>query len=131
MRTSRIGRMAVGLAAVVGVVPAALAQAPEVPGPGKPAGTSDTAVSVAVPIGRVSVGREFADGEPIYVRRTTVRAGMIIVEVSATPFPPVAPASEKPPVSRSNGGPAVLSSGGEPPGVEPSTGKPNDQPTGW
>src|ERR671912_1693834 len=73
MRTLRIGHLAIGLAAVVGVVPAALAQAPEVPGPGKSAGTgieaeerrtqqtpgSDPVVSVAVPMGRVSVGPEF------------------------------------------------------------------------
>src|SRR5918993_4288109 len=89
MRTLRIGHLAIGLATVVGVVPPALAQAPEVPGLGRPAGSeigaeerqtqqrpgSDTGVSVAVPMGRVSVGAEFVNGEPIFVRRTTVRAG--------------------------------------------------------
>jgi hypothetical protein len=98
-----IGYMAIGFAAVVAIVPAAFAQAPRVAGPGKPAGTgieapkrqtqqrpgSDPGVSVAVPIGRASVGHEFVDGEPIYVRRTTARPGMTIVEVSTTPFVPV------------------------------------------
>ena len=116
----RTGYMAIGLAAVVSVVPASFAQAPEVPGHGKSAGTgieaeerqahqrpgSDTGVSVAVPIGRVSVGPEFVDGEPIYVRRIPVRAGMTIVEVSTTPFMPVLASNEEP-IGRS------------------------DQPTGW
>jgi len=44
---------------------------------------------VAVPIGRVSVGPEFVDGELIYVRRAE-RAGMAIVDVSTTPFAPEA-----------------------------------------
>ena len=145
MKTLRIGYLAIGLAAVVGVVPAALAQAPEVPGPGKSAGTgieaeerrtqqtpgSDPVVSVAVPMGRVSVGPEFVDGEPIFVRRTTVRAGMTIVEVSATPFPPVLASNEKSPVLRSNGQPAALRSNGEPPGVEQVTGRPDELPAGW
>ena len=141
----RTGYMAIGLAAVVSVVPASFAQAPRVVDHGKSAGTgieaearqthqrpgSDTGVSVAVPISRVRVGPEFVEGEPIYVRRTTVRAGMTIVEVSTTPFMPVLPSNEKPPVLRSNGGPAVLSSNGEPPGVEQLTGRPDELPTGW
>ena len=90
MRIAWIGFMAIGLAGVVGVVPAAFAQEPGVPGDSKSAGTS-------VPIGKVRVGSEFADGEPIYVRRTTVRPGMTIVEVSTTPFMPVLPPNEKPP----------------------------------
>src|SRR5687768_7961778 len=82
----RTGYMAIGLALVVAVVPASFAQAPKVVGHGKSAGTaieaeqrqaqqrlgSDTGISLAVPIGRVSVGPEVEDGEPIYVRRTTV-----------------------------------------------------------
>jgi hypothetical protein len=88
MRTLSIGHMAIGLAAVVAVVPAASAQEPGVPGDGKSAGTS-------VPIGKVRVGPGFADGEPIYVRRTTVRPGMTIVEVSTTPFMPVLPSKEQ------------------------------------
>ena len=44
---------------------------------------------VDVPVGRVCVGPELVDGEPIYVRGTTVREGMRIVEVSTTPFMPV------------------------------------------
>ena len=132
MRTLGIGNLAIGFAAIVAVVPAALAQASGIPGPGKPAGTgSGTRVSAAVPIGRVSVGPEFANGEPIYVRRTTVRAGMTIVEVSTMPFPPVSPSNEKPPVVRSNGKAAALRSNGEPPGAEQLTGRPDDQPAGW
>ena len=89
MRTLSIGHMAIGLAAVAAVVPAASAQEPRVPGDGKSAGTS-------VPIGKVRVGAEFVEGEPIYVRRTTVRPGMTIVEVSTTPFMPVLASSEEP-----------------------------------
>ncbi len=99
MRTSY---MAIGLAAVVGVVPASFAQAPRVLDPCKSAGAameaeerqtqqrpgSNTGVSVAVPIGRVCVGPEVVDGEPSYVRRITATEGMAIVEVSTTPFMP-------------------------------------------
>jgi hypothetical protein len=113
--------MVIGLAAVVGVVPASLAQDSRVLDHGKPAGTgieaeerqthprpgSNTAISLAVPIGRVSVGPDFVDGEPVYVRRMTVREGMTIVEVSTTPFMP------------------VLASNEEPPGLRP------DQPASW
>ena len=88
MRTFSIGHLAIGLAAVVGVVPAALAQERPVPGDDKSAGTS-------VPTGKVRVGAESVDGEPIYVRRTTVRPGMIIVEVSTSPFTPVLPTKEQ------------------------------------
>ena len=93
--------MAIGLAAVVGGVPASFAQDPRVLDHCKSAGTgaeaeegqahqrpgSNTGVFVEIPIGRVCVGPEFVDGEPIYVRRTTVR-DMTIVEVSTTPFMP-------------------------------------------
>ena len=102
--------MAIGLAAVVGVVPAAFAQNSRVVDPGKSAGTrieaeerqkhqgpgSNTGISLAVPIGRISVGPEVIDGEPIYVRRMTVREGMTIVEVSTTPFMPVLASNEGP-----------------------------------
>ena len=88
MRTLSIGHLAIGLAAVAAVVPAASAQEPGVPGAGKSAGTS-------VPIGTVRVGPEFVEGEPIYVRRTTVRPGMTIVEVSTTPFMPVLPSNQQ------------------------------------
>ena len=88
--------IAIGLAVPVSVVPASLAH-------GKPAGTgieakerqthqglrSNTGISIAEPIGRVSVGPKSVGGEPVYVRRTTVREGMTIVEVSTTPFMPV------------------------------------------
>jgi len=102
--------MAIGLAVVVGVVPASFAQESRVVDQGKSAGTgieaeelqthqrlgSNTGVVVAVPIGRVWVGPEFVDGEPSYVRRTTVGKGMTIVEVSTTPFMPVLSSSEVP-----------------------------------
>jgi hypothetical protein len=119
MRTRYI---AIGLAAVVGVVPASFAQDSRVPDHGKSAGTgigaeerqthqrfgNNTGISLAVPIGRVSVGPDLVGGdEPIYVRRTTVSGGITIVEVSTTPFV------------------AGLSSNKESPGVRP------DQPAGW
>lgn len=107
----RTGHMAIGLAALVAVVPAALAQT---------AGTGVKAeerqshgkkgISLAVPIGEVSVGPKSLDGEPVYVRRTTVGAGMTIVEVSTTPFMP------------------VLASNEGPPGVQPVR---SDQPASW
>jgi hypothetical protein len=105
----RTGYLAIGLAAVVGVVPVSSAQAPRVLGHGKSAGTlieaqerqtdqrPGSGVFVEVPIGRVSVGPEFLGGEPIYVRRMTVKEGMAIVEVSTTPFMPVSRSNEKPP----------------------------------
>jgi hypothetical protein len=99
----RTGYVSIGLAAVVGVVPAAFAQDSRVVDPGKPAGTgtgaeerqanqrvgSNPGISLAVPTGRVSVGPNALDGEPVYVRRSTVREGITIVEVSTTPFTPV------------------------------------------
>jgi hypothetical protein len=109
----RTGYMAIGLAALVGLVPASLAHDSRVPDRGKPAGTgveagerqaqrpgSNTGISLAVPTGSVSVGPEFVDGEPIYVRRMTVREGMTIVEVSATPFMADLHSSEAPPIAR-------------------------------
>jgi hypothetical protein len=104
LRRLSTGSMAIGLAVVVCGVPAAFAQAPRVLVHGKVAGTgieaavqtprSNTGISLAVPIGRVSVGPEIVDGEPIHVRRTTVREGMTIVEVSTTPFMPVLHANQ-------------------------------------
>ena len=102
--------MAIGLAVVVGGVPAAFAQDSPVLDHGTSAGTrieskerqthprlrSNWGICVAVPIGKVSVGPEVVDGEPIYVRRMTVREGMTIVEVSTTPFMPVLGSSEEP-----------------------------------
>lgn len=98
---------AIGLAVVFSGVPAAFAQE-GVSDQGKPVGAgaearkrqthqglkSNSGISLAVPIGRVSVGHESLDGEPIYVRRSTVREGMTIVEVSATPFMPVLASNE-------------------------------------
>jgi hypothetical protein len=100
--------MAIGLAVVVDVVPAAFAQDSRLLDHCKSAGTgieaealqthqrlgSNTGVVVAVPIGRVCVGPELVDGEPSYVRRTTVGKGITIVEVSTTPFMPDLPSSE-------------------------------------
>ena len=111
--------MAIGLAVHVNVVPASLAH-------GKPAGTgteakerqthqglrSNTGISIAEPIGTVSVGPGLLAGEPVYVRRTTVREGLTIGEVSTTPFMP------------------VLLSKEETAEVARSTVRP-DQPAGW
>lgn len=102
--------MLIGLAVLVDV-PASFAQESRVLGHGNSAGTrieaearqthhrpvSNAGISLAVPIGRVSVGPEFLNGEPIYVRRTTAGAGMTIVEVSTTPFMPVLPSNEEAP----------------------------------
>jgi hypothetical protein len=115
--------MAIGLAVVVGVVPASFAQDSRVLDHGKSAGTATEAkdrqtlgskrgISLAVPIGKVSVGPKSLDGEPVYVRRMTVREGMTIVEVSTTPFMPVLASNE----GLSGGGQLV---------VRP------DQPAGW
>ena len=99
----RTRHLAIGLAAVVGAVPAALAQDSRVPDPGNAAGIrSNTGISLAVPIGRVSVGPGFPNGEPIYVRRTTVGAGMTVVEVSTTPFMPVPTSNQKTAAVRSD-----------------------------
>ena len=120
----RTGYMAIGLAAVVSVVPASFAQDSRVLAHGKSAGTrieaeerqthprpgSNTGISLAEPIGRVEVSPESLDGEPIYERRTTVSNGMTIVEVSTTPFMPVLASNE--------------------PGVDELIAKP-DQPASW
>ena len=106
MRT--IVHMAIGLAALVAVAPACLAQDSAVLDRCKSAGTGIGAeerqthdklsgglrleapehggVFVAAPIGKVWVDPELVDGQPTYVRRTKVRESMTIVEVSATPF---------------------------------------------
>lgn len=103
--------MAIGLAVVAGVVPAAFAQDSRVLEQCESAGTgteaeerqthqrpgTNTGISVAVPIGRVCVGPEVVDGEPSYVRRITVSEGMAVVEVSTTPFMPDLPSGEAPP----------------------------------
>ena len=100
--------MAIGLAVVVSGVPASFARDSRVSDQGKPAGTgaeakkrqthqglkSDSGISLAVPIGRVSVGPKSLDGEPVYVRRTKGKEGMTIVEVSTTPFMPVLASNE-------------------------------------
>ena len=99
--------MAIGLA--VSVVPAAFAKDSRVLERGKPAGTGiiaeepqrNSGISLAVPIGGVTVGPKSLDGEPIYVRRATVREGMTIVEVSTTPFMPVLASNEGPPGAQS------------------------------
>ena len=97
-----LGHMAIGLAVVVGVVPASLAQDSPILDHCKPVGTrveaeerqthqrpgSNTGISLAVPVGRVCVGPEVVDGEPTYVRRTKASESVTIVEVSTTPFMP-------------------------------------------
>jgi hypothetical protein len=100
--------MAIGLAVVVGVVPASFAQDSRVLDHGKSAGTAiavrerqthqrlGRGISLAVPTGRISVGPDAVAGDPIFVRRMTVRDGMTIVEVSTTPFTPVLLANEDP-----------------------------------
>ena len=118
--------VAIGFAVTFGDVPASFAQDSRVPDPGKPAGTGIEAkerqthqglernkgISLAEPIGKVSVGSKSLDGEPVYVRRSTVREGITIVEVSTTPFMP------------------VLASNDGLPGGSPLTVRP-DQPAGW
>ena len=103
--------VAIGLAAVVGGVPAAFAQDSRVLDQCKSAGTgieeeerqahqrpaSNAGVFVDVPLGRVCVGPESVDGEHTYVRRTTAKEGMTIVEVSTTPFMPVLASNEASP----------------------------------
>jgi hypothetical protein len=100
--------LAIGLAGVASIATASFAQASRGPDRGETAGTgieavepkkhgelSDgprtdaeepTGVFVAAPIGRVGVGPELVEGEPIYLRRTPVRQGITIVELSTTPF---------------------------------------------
>ena len=84
--------MAIGLAAVFGGVPASFAQDSRVLDRCKSAGTgieakerqahqglrSNMGISIVEPIGRVLVGPESVGGEPVYVRRTTVREGVTI-----------------------------------------------------
>ena len=98
-----LGYLAIGLAVVVSPVPASSARDSPVLDHCKSAGSgieaeerqtdqrpgTNTGVFVDVPIGRVCVGPEAVDGGPTYVRRTTAREGMRIVEVSTTPFMPV------------------------------------------
>jgi hypothetical protein len=112
----RTGSLAIGLLVVVSAVPASFAQASQVLDHCKTAGTgieaeerqthqrpgSRTGISLAVPIGRVWVGPESVEGEPVYVRRMTVREGMTIVEVSTTPFTPVLASNEELPRVRSD-----------------------------
>ena len=101
MRALPTGYLAMGFAMVVAAGPGASAQEPQVAGPDESPATAQTRVTVAVPTGRVSVGPEFVDGEPVYARRTKTKEGMTIVEVSTTPFLPVLALNEKaPPVAR-------------------------------
>ena len=104
----RTGSIAIALAVVLSAVPASFAQDSRVLDKSAGTGTeaeerqtqrpeSNRGISLAVPIGKVSVGPKSLDGEPVYVRRTTVREGMTIVEVSTTPFMPVLASNEGPP----------------------------------
>jgi hypothetical protein len=127
MRTLWIGYMVIGLTVVVGVVPASLAQDPQVLDHGESTGTGNEAEEpqtheemsdgpttktwehmgafVAEPIGRFRVGPEFLDGESIYILRTPVSQSITTVEVSTTPF--------------------------EPSGVDGLIGNPDAHPAGW
>lgn len=104
--------IAIGFAALVSAVPPSFAQSGETRAEAEERRThSKAGISLAVPIGKVSVGPKSLDGEPVYVRRTTVGAGMTVVEVSTTPFMPVLASNE--------GSPGVQS-------IPRS-----DQPAGW
>ena len=112
--------MAIGFAVVFSGVPASFAQDSRVVDHGKAAGagtavegrktaqTLGRGISIVVPTGKISVDPGAAASEPVYVRRSTVREGMTIVEVSTTPFMPV-----------------LASNDGRAPAVRP------DQPAGW
>ena len=63
---------------------------------------TNSGISLAVPIGSVSVDPKSVGGEPVYVRRATVRDGMTIVEVSTTPFVPVLASNDQLPAVRSD-----------------------------
>ena len=109
-RRLRLGYTTLALAAGAGAGSAAFAQDSRLPGDEKSTEIrveaeqrqtdqgfgGNTGISLAVPIGRVSIGPESLDGEPIYVRRLTVREGMTVVEVSTTPFVTVAHSAEAP-----------------------------------
>lgn len=102
------GLTAIGLSAVAGLVPAAPARDLQALDHCKPAGRGVEAeerqtqhgpranwgVLVELPIGKVCLGPEVVDGEYAYVRRTTGKEGMAIVEVSTTPFMPVLTSNE-------------------------------------
>lgn len=130
-----IGNGAIALTVVASLVPASFAQDSKAldhdkyAGSGTPAeqrqaddelsggvssgAPAQSSVHIAVPIGRVRVGPEFVDGEPVYVRRTKIMAGMTIVEISKTPFMP------------------VLANNQESSRAVASIGNPPDQPTSW
>ena len=102
--------MAMGIAAVVGDVPASFAQDSRVPDPSKPARTEkklardqgldgSKGISLVVPTGKISVDHGSPGGEQIYVRRSTGKEGVTIVEVSTTPFIPILASNEGPQVS--------------------------------
>lgn len=97
--------MAIGIAVLFGGVPASFAQDSRALDQSKGAGTdaeakrprthqglkSNKGISLEVPTGKISVvtvGPDAAGGEPVYVRRTSVRDGMTVVEVSTSPFMP-------------------------------------------
>lgn len=92
--------MAIGVAVVVGGASASLAQDLGAADQGKSAGTARSrqthqgldgskGISLVVPSGKISVDHRSPGGEQIYVRRSTGKEGVTIVEVSTTPFMPV------------------------------------------
>jgi hypothetical protein len=108
LRRSRIAYLAIGIAVVVYIVPASVAQTPRVVGLGKSAESAieaaerltrnepsagprsgareQSGVHLEVPIGKVWVSPGLVAGEHVYIRRATVKEGMAIVEVSTSPF---------------------------------------------
>jgi len=97
--------MAMGFAVAFGGVPASFAQDSSAADQGKSAGTaknrqthqgldSSKGISLVVPLGKISVDHGSPGGEQIYVRRSTGKEGVTIVEVSTTPFMPVLASNE-------------------------------------
>ncbi len=100
-RSLAMAMMAIGLGAVVAIMPASPARASRLldcvsVGPGAEANESgksqapgnNARVVVDVPLGKVCVSPDSVEGERSYVRRTRAPGGMAIVEVSTTPFLP-------------------------------------------
>ncbi|MGX7951058.1 hypothetical protein ACWPM1_00690 [Tsuneonella sp. HG249] len=104
MRTSLW--VAIGLVGAVSAPPPAVGQDTQVPAERSSASTGAQAdarqpksvdgltlesqgyagVFIEAPIGKVSVGPEFVDGAPVYVRRTTATSGITVMEISTSPF---------------------------------------------
>ena len=90
------GHIAIGLAVVVTMVPAAFAQSAGTRTKEERQPQNETGITLAVPIGKAWVDPQTVTGEAVYVRRTTVGKGMTVVEVSTTPFMPVLASNDGP-----------------------------------